>query len=426
MRVNLHLGLATLVLKRKRIEAIDRSWGPGWFDRVPADIRHERWACVEDCSVQLLTEVAANAAAGIRLDRAIDQWTSRVADRSDHGRRRELKIGGPTVSHLLAADVAFVNRAAGRGGRARRKAIPAPPVVDLTITVESSGEDAAGVGVGTGVSTSSSHRPSTLRHTSSARKRKATPATGKAAAATARRAVTEQGGRDESPPTVGESGANKRARRTPARLRRSDAVAEDADHDHDHEPVEAMCTAARAVSETLSQPAAHPTPRASPAPSPLGGNQPSPMPASDADPPSPPRSTSPAIPPTEPSSPSPSPFVRPTESVSHTRTVTLAHGGVSRVPSFCRGPALARAVRGAVKACHELQHATAVSNQCCGDCRPPAHAISRAVLDILAPSLNALQQVEHHRLGGEAAESRRPAPPVTRGPPLVEYDSDDD
>lgn len=120
IRANLAIGTSARALKRKRVLLIDTAWGHGWFARIPAAIRKPEWIQAEDCSLAVLTEMAANAKQGISCDMAVDRWRSAIHDRTDFGRRRELRIKTPVTPYLVLSDVASLNQVTEDKDKGRR------------------------------------------------------------------------------------------------------------------------------------------------------------------------------------------------------------------------------------------------------------------------------------------------------------------
>ena len=64
--------------------------------------------------------MAANAKQGISLEMAVDRWRSAIHDRTDFGRRRELRIKGPVTPYLVLGDVASLNQVTEDKDKGRR------------------------------------------------------------------------------------------------------------------------------------------------------------------------------------------------------------------------------------------------------------------------------------------------------------------
>ncbi|KAK3045661.1 hypothetical protein LTR09_012782 [Extremus antarcticus] len=120
IRANIAIGTSARALKRKRVLLIDTAWGHGWFARIPAAVRKPEWIQAEDCSLGVLTEMAANAKQGISGDMAVDRWRSAIHDRTDFGRRRELQIKTPITPYLVLSDVASLNQVTEDKDKGRR------------------------------------------------------------------------------------------------------------------------------------------------------------------------------------------------------------------------------------------------------------------------------------------------------------------
>lgn len=110
VKANIVIGTSAQLSKRRSIRVIEDLWGPGWFERIPEEIRDPGWTRAEECSKRTLTQMIANAKQGYSLPGAVEHWGAAMRTRTNETARRERRITQPRSPYIILDDVRSLNK----------------------------------------------------------------------------------------------------------------------------------------------------------------------------------------------------------------------------------------------------------------------------------------------------------------------------
>lgn len=110
VRVSMTQGTCTQSDRDGQIHKIDARWGPGWYERVPRDIRPSKKGpdsvinCVRDLTKPLLEQIAIECP-NMPLSEAIEGWRKATKERCDPYARVRNDVKGPLRPRLSPRDI---------------------------------------------------------------------------------------------------------------------------------------------------------------------------------------------------------------------------------------------------------------------------------------------------------------------------------
>ena len=116
VKMNILVGSSTYHAKQARVQAIDRAWGSGWYEKIPEELRNPQWTRASDCSRAMLGEIAANVRHEYTFEQALDGWTAAMRRRTDEAMRREHGIKRqPRFPYFVPYDARSMNQEQASG-----------------------------------------------------------------------------------------------------------------------------------------------------------------------------------------------------------------------------------------------------------------------------------------------------------------------
>jgi hypothetical protein len=109
VKANIVIGSSADLVRQRSLREIEQAWGPGWFGKIPHELRDPNWSRAEKCSKRVLKQMAATVRHGHNLEHAIEHWTQSMRRRTDESARRVHGIILPRSPYIILDDVRSLN-----------------------------------------------------------------------------------------------------------------------------------------------------------------------------------------------------------------------------------------------------------------------------------------------------------------------------